>query len=1069
MLETTSPLAGYAPAMCICYSAIYIYTLIIIIHQPAEEHSDYWTVIIIAATVSLVLLTLIFFVKHPGAFNFFDRYQSKSLIHPSKIFVGREQEMSKLMDLLDFGSDTDIRIVNIVGSPGFGKSTLAIHIGDRMVKQGVEVHYINMDEYGQDIDIQIELAEKILKAADYSLDRYTFDDLTKWLRKLYWNSLIIIDDCDDLVHNNRTTFFHALGKMVEQTPRIKVLITSREVTIHLEYVRRYRIYELSKRASCELFEQILPVGINLTTTEIEEIAKLTGNAPLALQIVGALLSSPNPPSPSFIIGELNSHPINLLSHEDLQHEHKLNVSISLSYRYLSPEMQMISQYLAKFPGSFTLKAANAIVICGQAYPCLKNASQNDSPVTKTLRSLSSRSLIEFNLIKKQRYTFHRLIMEFLREMQVSDSNKAEFNSNFQTYYSSLLTQTIDIFEADYRLALHNLGIERHNYQKILYDLKAKNHDVVSFLDMITSITKAFASAIRILSFSFSDEEIMNSTLSALEYIEENHLLQKKLHINTLRLVYVTFVYEVIRIKKNMFGIKNALKIYTERESIVNSITVNKSNSKKSTEIIIYKQLAKLHEELDNHEKAKECHTQIFSLKRDLGSWCINNQCSFQEIGQLHYSVGFYEQSARYLELAYQHEEDSLTTMQKFYLLVDLARVNMHLNEISKVERYSREIHSILQDDLLTASEMYKHRSRLTTTIQSLQRVNPHIGIDLEAKLIEAVMDIESHANSTKCSQKNDHETLKVLEHYYEQKKYKKTIQLGKIVLKKLITCSEYLHVIHLTPKIRAKLLVAKAIFQTEGFSKGLDEMEQLLPDVLPLRFNYKKEFSEICSFLILRLSHIETCYPQVYSIPRYIAIVVVYTVFVIPLQHPYHNQEHKNFPSSPPKSTVPEIIMHSSSKEVVVSGEFELLNVDYLETFVPYITSVKDFFINNLTWLCGIIFQFSFSFQSIVIRFLLNTFTVFVRLYIFFLIFSMPLVISFSFWLYVFIRPFVIISYKIIFRFPNLFFFPSTLALINLNLQILEFLFACHQACLRIIFFGFNNHRWDSRRYLVYT
>ena len=387
--------------------------------------------------------------------------------------------MSKLMDLLDFSSDTDVRIVNIVGSPGFGKSTLAVHVGDQMVKQGVEVHYVNMGEYqgGQNIDIQIELAEKILRAADYSSDRYTFEDLIKWLRKLFWNSLIIIDDCDNLVHNNRTTFFHALEKIVEQTPRIKVLITSREVTIHLEYVRRYRIYELSKRASCELFEQILPVGTNLTTTEIEEIAKLTGNAPLALQIVGALLSSPNPPSPSYIIGELNSRPITLLSHEDLQHEHKLNVSISLSYRYLSPEMQMISQYLAKFPGSFNLEAANTIVICGQV--CSKNISQNESPVTKTLRSLTSRSLIEFNLIKKQRFTFHRLIMEFLREMQVSHSNKAEFNSNFQRYYSSLLKRTIKEFEVDYEVGLHSLKIDRHNYQQILNDrlyLDIKSHN-----------------------------------------------------------------------------------------------------------------------------------------------------------------------------------------------------------------------------------------------------------------------------------------------------------------------------------------------------------------------------------------------------------------------------------------------------------------------------------------------------------------------------------------------------------------------------------------------------------------
>ncbi len=84
--------------------------------------------------------------------------------------------MSHLINLLDFRSDTDVRIVNIVGSPGFGKSTLAIRVGDRMVKQGVEVHYVNMGEYGQDIDI---LADKIIKAANYSSDRYTFEDLIK--------------------------------------------------------------------------------------------------------------------------------------------------------------------------------------------------------------------------------------------------------------------------------------------------------------------------------------------------------------------------------------------------------------------------------------------------------------------------------------------------------------------------------------------------------------------------------------------------------------------------------------------------------------------------------------------------------------------------------------------------------------------------------------------------------------------------------------------------------------------------------------------------------------------------
>ena len=1033
---------------------------IIIMCQPAEKHSNFSTIIPLA-TVSLVLLTLIFFVKYPGAFNFFDRYQSKSLIHPSKIFVGREQEMSQLMDLLDFSSDADVRIVNIVGSPGFGKSTLAVHVGDQMVRQGVEVHYVNMDEYqGKDINIQIELAEKILRAADYSSDRYTFEDLIKWLRKLFWNSLIIIDDCDNLVHNNRTHFFHALKKIVEQTPRIKVLITSREVTIHLEYVRRYRIYELSKRASCELFEQILPVGTNLTTAEIEEIAKLTGNAPLALQIVGALLSSPNPPSPSYIIGELNSRPITLLSHEDLQHEHKLNVSISLSYRYLSSEMQMISQYLAKFPGSFNLEAANTIVICGQV--CSKNISQNESPVTKTLRSLTSRSLIEFNLIKKQRYTFHRLIKEFLREEQVSDSNKTEFNSYFQSYYSSLLTQTIDIFEADYKLALHNLGIERHNYQKILDDLKTKNHDLLSFLHMITSIARALWSTIRILSFSFSDEEIMNSMLSALEYIEENQLLGIRQEIN---IFYLTLVNEVIRIKKHMFGIEDALKTYDERENIVNAITVNMSNSNNSTGFVVYKQLTILHEELGNYEKAKECHTKVGFT--GLGSKCIgiDSQCSFQEIGQLYYFMGSYEQSARYLELASQN--NSLTTIQQFCLLVNLAIVNTYLKRIPEVERYSQEIHSILQDDLLAALDIYKHRSKLTQIIRDLQIVNlQDIGNDLEEKLIEVVLDIESHANSMICSQQNDNETLKVLEHCYEQRKYNKTIQLGNNFLKKLQTCRS--NVIFLPPKIRAELLVAKAIFQSESFSKGLDKMEQLFTDVLPLQFNYKKEFSEICLFLILRLNHIATCYPWVYSIPGDMAKATVYIVFAIPLQHPSYDQEYNNFPSPPPKSTVPQIIMHSLSKDIAISGKFEVSNVDYIQTSIPYILSVKHSFINNLKWLWGILIL---SLQNFIVRFLFNTITVFIRLYIFLFV-SLLMIIFSNFWVFYVLTHSFILTFRTVLRFPNLFLFPSTLILIKIVIQMLEFLHACHLAYVHIFcftLFGFNYHKWAKIRGIVYT
>ena len=61
------------------------------------------------------------------------------------------------MDLVDF-SDTHSRVISIVGPPGFGKSTLAIHVGHNMVREGITVHYVDMME----VSSMQSLAEKVL-------------------------------------------------------------------------------------------------------------------------------------------------------------------------------------------------------------------------------------------------------------------------------------------------------------------------------------------------------------------------------------------------------------------------------------------------------------------------------------------------------------------------------------------------------------------------------------------------------------------------------------------------------------------------------------------------------------------------------------------------------------------------------------------------------------------------------------------------------------------------------------------------------------------------------------------
>ena len=63
------------------------------------------------------------------------------VILEGEVFVGRESEWELT------GKIENSTIVSIVGPPGFGKSTLAIHVGHEITeKGGIAVHYADLYE-----------------------------------------------------------------------------------------------------------------------------------------------------------------------------------------------------------------------------------------------------------------------------------------------------------------------------------------------------------------------------------------------------------------------------------------------------------------------------------------------------------------------------------------------------------------------------------------------------------------------------------------------------------------------------------------------------------------------------------------------------------------------------------------------------------------------------------------------------------------------------------------------------------------------------------------------------------
>ena len=151
---------------------------------------------------------------------------------PVDNFVGREEDIRNITSYLDF-TTSDVQVVHIVGPPGFGKSTLAKKIGELFLRKWVllkriYIHYIDVRQNMiKDVDT---LSEKIvLSMVESRQTKVTLSDLRDKLDETFSKTLIILDNCDELIEQSRDDFSHAL-KFITASPRknIKYIITSQK-------------------------------------------------------------------------------------------------------------------------------------------------------------------------------------------------------------------------------------------------------------------------------------------------------------------------------------------------------------------------------------------------------------------------------------------------------------------------------------------------------------------------------------------------------------------------------------------------------------------------------------------------------------------------------------------------------------------------------------------------------------------------------------------------------------------------------------------------------------------------
>ena len=848
-----------------------------------------WIMCIVAATIVLLTVLLLSYFWSTIMYNF-NLYHSKSLPY-SESFMGREREMEEMMKFVNLRNHS-VRIVNIIGSPGFGKSTLAINVGHEVVRNGDIVHYINMADFPSKAEIKPILCEKIFDSARIVAKNTSFEALLRWARRQFSNSLLILDNCDDVIHSQKAEFQDAVKRLVEQSMSIKIVITSREIVPFVQsYYEWFKVDELSAANAQTLLESKVAPRVSLTQDEKEKVAKLTGNVPLALQIIGSLLRLPGSPMPSTVISELTVEPMVVLSPPNFPANEQIFNTINLSYKYLSKELQEVGRQLTVFPGSFTSLAA-VDILCAYTGKIL-----NCPPVYTSLRNLILSSLLEYNQ-RTDRFQYHRLIRDYFLHVQNKEyPNEAEkILPSFHVHYAKELMSMSKKIKSDYELTLACIDSERHNIQYLLELMPSL--PTKDFLLAVMALSEAIHVGLMSLRFSKTDLcTILNTSLTRLDVVvSSNHFNEEQNLIPSYskEAILAQYIIMIDQVAVCMEDSHDAIQVYSDRANII---------KRRSLDIDPI-QYADFFTVLSNYYSAQHgyerqvimCHRAIIERTNAHLDTCNSYECNYYDIGEAYYNMHEYRKAAEFLERALVKKHFgwsfAIDDLEHLKVLTKLYYTYNNLREYDKTDSILLDISALRSKVLETPSEKLFSYSATVQVVIGLYKKLGFVrdAVLLEKKLLCSVKDVgvkavhKPWALSFGLSLQVDREkkvpldvAYNVANRLYENDNYLKTIEMATYFIDILKNSTDYRNEL-----IIFHVLLGKAMFSVGNYSEGMDEMELALRIILEQPSSNEQMKTTACWYLIPRVRYIETCY-NISQVPlkvvHYISSFVLYIVF----------------------------------------------------------------------------------------------------------------------------------------------------------------------------------------------
>jgi tetratricopeptide (TPR) repeat protein/transcriptional regulator with XRE-family HTH domain len=323
-------------------------------------------------------------------------------------FTGRDTELARLRGLAEAADDeaTPAPVVVVSGAPGSGKTTLVVHAADAMSGRFADGRLF-ADLRGMDAApiSSHEALARLLRAlgspetdipADVAERAGLYRSLLRERR-----CLIVLDNAADEAQ---------VRPLLPGGGRSLVVITSRRALAGLEGVHHLPLTEMPPEDAVDFLDKIIRSGREAARTEdLEDLARLCGNLPLALRIAGSRLLSRPTWNVEQLTGRLMDEERRLaaLSAGDL----RVGAAFALSYRQLSARGRRTFRLLALVPGpSLGVSLGAALALSG-----LEEAED-------TLEELVDLGLLQ-HTSSGERYRFHDLVRLYARERLNDDESE----------------------------------------------------------------------------------------------------------------------------------------------------------------------------------------------------------------------------------------------------------------------------------------------------------------------------------------------------------------------------------------------------------------------------------------------------------------------------------------------------------------------------------------------------------------------------------------------------------------------------------------------------------------------